>query len=259
MSPPDASADLARATIVVPCYNEASRLDGAALRSLVEGEGAPQLLFVNDGSSDGTEAVLRALAAGSAGRMEVLSLERNSGKGEAVRAGLRQALTGPAAIVGYLDADLATPVEEARRLLEVFRASEAAVLIASRVALLGRQVKRSAARHYLGRLFASAASVVLRVPVYDTQCGAKLFRRSPALAAALEAPFVSRWAFDVELLGRLLAGSAAAPPVPVSGFIEEPLRVWHAVPGSKLRLWHMAGAAADVVRIKRALARRRQP
>ena len=77
------------------------------------------------------------------------------------------------------------------------------VVIGSRVGLLGHDIDRSLRRHYLGRIFATVSSAVLDLPVYDTQCGAKAFRVTPALRAALADPFTSRWAFDVELLGRL--------------------------------------------------------
>ena len=87
------------------------------------------------------------------------------------------------------------------------------VILASRVSLLGRRIVRSTRRHYLGRIFATLASRILRVAVYDTQCGAKLFRCAPALAAALRDPFLSRWVFDVELLGRLLTGAPDAPAI----------------------------------------------
>jgi dolichyl-phosphate beta-glucosyltransferase len=245
-------------TLVVPCYNEERRLDGAALLAMVDGRADLRLLLVDDGSRDGTRDVLEGLEAARPGRIEAFSLTRNGGKAEAVRAGLRAALAGPADVVGYFDADLSTPPEEMVRLLDVMTAGGAAVVLGSRVALLGSDIHRTASRHYLGRVFASLASLILAARVYDTQCGAKLFRRSPALEAALEAPFLSRWAFDVELLGRLFAGSAAAPGLSPNDVVEVPLRIWRDVPGSKLKGAAMVGALADLARIGADLARRRR-
>jgi dolichyl-phosphate beta-glucosyltransferase len=244
-------------TLVVPCYNEAARLDDGAFLALVRGGDELHLLFVDDGSSDQTAARLRALAAAEPSRIAALVLERNGGKAEAVRAGLRRALGERAPLVGYLDADLATPIEEVRRLARLLRNGDAAVLLASRVSLLGRDIERQALRHYLGRIFASVASLVLRLSVYDTQCGAKLFRATPALEAALGEPFLSRWVFDVELLGRLLAGTPTVPGLPEGAIVEEPLRAWRDVPGSKLRPGHAVVAARDLSRIALDLRRRR--
>jgi dolichyl-phosphate beta-glucosyltransferase len=72
--------------------------------------------------------------------MSVLRLERNRGKAEAVRHGLRLALADGAEIVGYIDADLATPVRGIQRLIGIMRACDKDVLIAARVALLGREI-----------------------------------------------------------------------------------------------------------------------
>ena len=181
----------APATLVVPCYDEAHRLDAGAFVALLDADPACSLLFVNDGSTDGTAALLAALAARRPGRIRVLDLGRNRGKAEAVRRGLLDALAAPAEIVGYVDADLATPTAEVERLLELMRGRDTHVLLAARVALLGRRIERGPLRHYLGRIFASMASLVLRLRVYDTQCGAKLFRAGPALSDALSAPFLS--------------------------------------------------------------------
>ena len=121
--------------------------------------------------------------------------------------------------------------------MNVMNRTEVDVLLASRVLLLGRVIDRSNVRHYLGRIFATAASLTLGIGVYDTQCGAKLLRRAQ-LAAAISEPFLSRWAFDVELLGRLLVGSAAVPGVPVGRTPREPLLAWRDVPGSKFQaIW----------------------
>jgi dolichyl-phosphate beta-glucosyltransferase len=169
-----------------------------------------------------------------------------------VRQGLLDAMDRGAPIAGYLDADLATPPEEMARVLRALDDPALSVVMGARVSLLGRDVQRTPARHYLGRVFATAASLILNMRVYDTQCGAKALRTSPALRAALDERFLSRWAFDVELIGRLLAEG-----VPVSAFFEVPLLVWRDVKGSKLGAGAMANVLADLARIRADLARRR--
>jgi hypothetical protein len=113
-------------------------------------------------------------------------------------------------------------------------------------------------RHILGRVFATGAAQVLRTPFYDTQCGAKFFRASNELRVALYRPFLSRWAFDVELIGRLLAGSAEAAPVPLERFLEVPLLEWVDVPDSKVHVGGMIRALVDLGRIEADLSRRRK-
>src|SRR5204862_482251 len=85
---------------------------------------------------------------------------------------LARALDRGAEVVGYVDADLSTPVAEVARLLDEMEQRGVAVVMGARVALLGTAIQRRALRHYLGRLFATAASIILGLPVYDTQCGA---------------------------------------------------------------------------------------
>ena len=240
-------------TLVVPCYNEAARLDGPALVGLVDAHAALRLLLVDDGSTDRTAERLRTVAAERPARIDVLVLPANGGKAEAVRQGLRHALAGGADVVGYFDADLSTPPPEILRLVQTIEASGVAVVMGARVALLGRDIRRHAARHYLGRIFATTASMMLGVRVYDTQCGAKLFRRTAALAAALERPFRSRWAFDVELLGRLLSAG-----LPIGTFVEVPLMTWRDVPGSKLNVARMGRAFCDLLLIGIAHRRRKK-
>jgi dolichyl-phosphate beta-glucosyltransferase len=231
--------------VVVPCFNEEERLDVGRFSSLVE-SGQVRLLFVNDGSTDETLRVVTALAAGS-DRVEILDLPTNVGKAEAVRRGLLHAIDSNAHVVGYYDADLATPPDELLRLLAILADNpHLSVVMGSRVALLGRSIDRSPGRHYLGRVLASIASFVLRVRVYDTQCGAKVMRVTPAVVEALRQPFRSTWVFDVELIGRLLRGSGSVAPLPPPAFEEVPLREWHDVPGSKVTFAGMAGAVVDL-------------
>ena len=210
--------------VVVPAFNEAHRLDVEAFRSFVAHHPSIRIVFVDDGSTDETPAVLDALAAASDGRIERFTLERNSGKAEAVRRGLMHAAESGAAVIGYLDADLSAPLSSVPLLLDALdQHPDAWVILGSRVRLLGRVVERSALRHYLGRVFATAASLTLQLPVYDTQCGCKLFRNVPAVRAALSEAFLSRWIFDVELLARI---ALAEGPTVATRFREVPLEEW---------------------------------
>lgn len=240
-------------SVVIPCFNEVGRLDHDELRRLAS---APDLevLLVDDGSRDGTLAELRELAA-SHETIRVLALDQNQGKAEAVRLGMRAALSGGASIVGYLDADLATPVDEALRLYADLERRDLDVVLGMRVAHMGAHVERSPARHYTGRVFATvASSLILRAPFYDTQCGAKVFRATSALDWSLADPFISRWAFDVELLGRLMF---APSPISVDRIAEVPLSRWMDVAGSKVRPLDFVRSGADLALIWNDLRRRK--
>jgi len=124
------------------------------------------------------------------------------------------------------------------------------------VQLLGRTIERRHVRHYVGRVFATCASLSLGLPVYDTQCGAKIFRRSEALLAAIATPFKSRWAFDVELFGRLVRPGHGTPGIALNRIWEEPLRAWTDVAGSKLSAVAGLRAAFDLACIAWAIRRR---
>lgn len=238
--------------LVVPCFNEERRLRPEAFVELADAAWA-RVLMVDDGSTDGTRKVLDHLACAHPGTIEILALDRNVGKAEAIRRGLRSAEDAGADIVGYIDADLATPVEEMARLVGVLRArTDLSIVLGSRVGLLGHRIERSTTRHYLGRVFATASSAALGLAVYDTQCGAKVFRSGPALKSAVGEPFRSRWAFDVELLARLLHGPQA---IDRNALLEVPLNRWSDVAGSKLGAAASARAVLDLAWIARAVRR----
>lgn len=191
-------------------------------------------MFVNDGSSDATELVIASLIRDHA-NAHTLTLSRNSGKAEAVRQGVLWALeTADPDCVGYLDADLSTPVREFARLVSrLDQQSELEIVMGSRIQRLGVRIRRNPLRHYLGRVAATAISLVLRLAVYDTQCGAKLFRSSLA-TGIFSQPFQSRWLFDVELLAR--SRNRLGPDLLEKVVLEEPLCEWLEKAGSKIRV-----------------------
>lgn len=228
--------------IVVPCYNEARRFSTASFATHLAAHPELGVILVDDGSTDQTLALHRELQRQLPGQVELMGWSRNRGKGEAVREGMRSAIAAGALYCGYWDADLATPLSELPRFEAVLRRQPSVELVlGARVSLLGRDIRRKPQRHYVGRVFATAASLVLGLPVYDTQCGAKLLRITANTTAVLASPFCSRWIFDVELIARLLQEGVAP-----SALCELPLHTWHDIGQSQVR-------AADYVRAAREL------
>jgi dolichyl-phosphate beta-glucosyltransferase len=223
--------------IVVPCYNEALRFDGAEFRRFASEQPNIHFLFVDDGSTDATLPALRALEDEDGIQFQVLAQPENRGKAEAVRAGMNHVFSLGAVYAGYWDADLATPLDEIPAFIDILNEHPGLeILLGSRVQLLGRSIERRAIRHYFGRVSATAISVTLDLAVYDTQCGAKLFRTSSECKALFAAPFVSTWVFDVELIARLInARRATGSPAAAEVIQEAPLWEWRDIEGSKVQ------------------------
>lgn len=239
--------------IVVPCFNEGSRLQVTGFTDFLRKVEGINFLFVNDGSRDNTLAVLQTIRSGREDRIQILDNQENAGKAEAVRAGLLRAIEqGYGTYVGFWDADLSTPLEVIPDFVALLNASDRLQMVfGSRIRLLGRDIARRAGRHYLGRVFASFASITLRLPIYDTQCGAKLFRVTPELASILKETFLSRWVFDVEILARYIAFYQGSVSYLRDSIYEFPLPRWYDVAGSKVRPGDFFRAAIDLFRIHR--------
>jgi dolichyl-phosphate beta-glucosyltransferase len=219
------------AAVVVPCYNEAERLNLPAFSAFLQEVQGISFVFVNDGSRDATLAVLETLHAAHPDRVEVLSLSRNSGKAEAVRQGLAHAAASGVDFVGYWDADLATPLDAIVDFLRLGqRYTEIEVVYGARLQLLGHSIDRKLSRRIISRICAKLARIAVGLPIGDTQCGAKLLRNTPRLHQALAQPFSAGWLFDVELFSRLAATAASR----TGAFYEYPLAEWTEVPGSKI-------------------------
>ena len=254
MTPPELA-------LVVPCYNEAARLDPDAFLRFADTHAGVRLVLVDDGSVDGTGEILERMRTASPGAVTTLRHSPRRGKGEAVRAGILAGIAERAALVGFVDADLSTPLRTIDDFLAVLRDRPAVeFVLGSRVMLMGRDIQRKATRHYFGRVFATAASLALDLPVYDTQCGAKILRVNPGTATLFAAPFRSEWIFDIELIARYLRLPVApGEPARRDRLYELVLTAWHDKPGSKLR-WHdRARAMVDLWYIWRERVAHRSP
>jgi dolichyl-phosphate beta-glucosyltransferase len=246
--------------IVVPCFNEEKRLNVETWKGITRQFVNCHWFFVNDGSTDATSELLIQLIAPN---VHYLDLPQNVGKGEAIRSGFHHILTRPPesldgisarfSRIGYIDADGAF---EASDLESVFAESSEKletgsgfnILIASRVKLSGRDIKRNLHRHYLGRLISTFICIGWKSAPYDTQSGFKIFRLDSHFREAVRDPFITSWFFDIELILRL-------ENLDASGVWEVPLMRWNEIENSSIKVSKYINVIQQIIRI-RLLVRR---
>ncbi len=245
--------------IVVPCYNEEHRLHVSDFVEELSKNPNLTILFVNDGSRDNTLKIIHKICRHYPERALCISLDKNSGKGEAVRRGMLQLLeNGSYNIIGFWDADLAVPLSEVQDFLDIFRQNpDVHGVIGSRVHLAGRLIERVNLRHYIGRIFATIICLTFDLSIYDTQCGAKLFDRKVLLPVVQE-PFGSRWIFDVELIVRIsnlsLLDGKKRWLSKDSWLYEVSVKEWRNVSGTKRSISAYITALRDYLRLVRRYA-----
>jgi glycosyltransferase involved in cell wall biosynthesis len=184
-------------SIVVPAFNEAARI-GDSIRKIDtfvrQFPANCEIIVVDDGSLDGTSAVVRKCQAQN---LRLLRNEENHGKGYTVRQGV-MAATGQ--YVLFTDADLSAPIEEAGKLLDVARNDGADVVIGSRAVDRSYIEKhQSRLRELGGIVFNLMVRLLLGLRLHDTQCGFKLFHRERS-RPIFEKQTRSGFGFDPELL-----------------------------------------------------------
>lgn len=200
------SGEIPEVSVVIPVYNESERILrslGQVLEYFRQSSGDVEIIFVDDGSSDDTVKIAKNFAGQ---HPEVLVLaERHRGKAAAVLSGMEIAR---GAIVGFMDVDLATPLDTWERCRSAIE-DGASVAIGSREGLGSERVDEPWYRHAMGRVFNGLVRLLLLPGIQDTQCGFKFFSREAIDdilprqrlyrdASVVQIPRVT--AFDVELL-----------------------------------------------------------
>jgi dolichyl-phosphate beta-glucosyltransferase len=235
----------AKVCVVIPCYNEQGRFKASEFINYYQ-HGNLYFLFVNDGSTDLTLEILKKIRKGREDKFLILNIKKNRGKAEAVRRGVLYASSlKKFTIIGFLDADLSTPLTEISNLVSHFE-KDIMFIFGSRVQRIGVTIKRNAYRHYFGRIFATIASNMLRIPVYDTQCGAKFFRND-VVELLFTDEFKSNWTFDLEIFYRyLIKYNNSDININVK---EIPLENWEDIKGSKIKIIHLIKLPFDLIKI----------
>jgi len=198
-----------KVTVVIPAYNEAS-----AIGAVVRGARAfvPQVLVVDDGSSDGTAT--EAEAAGA----EVLRLPENRGKGTAMRAGLARLLTSDTTHVLFMDGDGQHRAEEIPHLVDAAATTGAALVIGERVF---RREAMPPSRYWANVIGSWALSTFMGVRLADTQSGFRML----ALDAIRDVPLRARgYEIETEMIVKLSKRGATVAGVPVSAVYNDGVR-----------------------------------
>jgi glycosyltransferase involved in cell wall biosynthesis len=218
-----------KVTIIIPFYNEEKRIVLESFYQIFKNTTQYDFILVDDGSSDNTNTILDEFKS-KFPNLTILKLDKNIGKAEAIRAAVLSISNTD--FIAYYDADLATPFSELDKLIQFsIQNPNYKMIMGARIKLIGNGVKRSLIRHYFGRIFATIVSqFVLKVAVYDTQCGAKVVDYQTANQIFTK-PFISKWLFDVELLKRLQKNHNLKEVVK-----EIPLEKWEEIGNSKIKL-----------------------
>jgi len=219
--------------IIVPCYNEANRLDLEKFRHFITNHSNYILCFVNDGSMDGTLEELISFKEEIGERVEVINLEKNKGKAEAVRVGINYLAEKPIIkTVGFIDADLATGFKDYKRLVTSLNEQKLCMVFGSRKKNEALLMQRTRFRKLASWVVGLFIRLIIGLPIKDTQCGAKVFKRTTAKLVFYKT-FKSRWLFDVEIFIRL---KRIYNKRVLERIEEVALLSWEEVEGSKITL-----------------------
>ncbi len=261
MTPQNRSWNPEKIAVVIPCYNEAQRLALDTFIEFARHTDDFRLIFVDDGSKDQTISLLCGAVAALPEKVDALIMKQNGGKAEAVRQGLKFAAKRGHEYIAFLDADLATPIDAILDFASVAnRMPEIDVVFGSRKGGLGHRVYREFHRKIISKVCATLGRLATGLPISDTQCGAKLFRNTPAFWRALENPFSAGWLFDVELFLRISDPDKKKR----NKFFEYPVIEWTEIPGSKIKTsdvvksgFKMLGLIANQWKIREHYSRRK--
>lgn len=220
--------------VVIPCYNEETRLLSKEFTNFLDSNLGYHLCFVNDGSSDNTLSVLKELSKGREDFISVYDCVQNGGKGEAVRQGMLHLVKDPQLdYLGYLDADLSTDFKDFDDLVRTIETSDFKIVSGSRIARMGADIHKESAREIISLTINFIIRKILGMNFKDTQCGAKIISRD-LVKIVFKDPFLTRWLFDVEIFKRM--GNIYGKKMATAMICEQPLKRWIHADGSKLSM-----------------------
>lgn len=254
--------------IIIPLYNEEHRFNIEYFETIgMKYSDEVDFLLVDDGSEDRTSEIAHRIST-LFSNYRVLKLDTNQGKAEAIRSGFIHILKSQFEYsgLGYMDSDGAFDLEDLRNSIYLFEMKcmngEFDAIFMSRLAISGRNIKRNALRHIMGRVISRVVKCGLPDSPWDTQAGLKIFKSTETFSRVVQVPFRTRWLFEVEILQRVFVSQRE-----VLRIWEEPVLNWADVAGSKISKAQFVNIASSVlvitainffqvvpIRIRRALS-----
>jgi dolichol-phosphate mannosyltransferase len=202
-----------RTLVIVPTYNERENI-GRLIPQILGQDERFDVLVVDDGSPDGTGALVRSLAARSH-RVHLLQREAKQGLGTAYLAGFRRALSWGYHTVVEMDADFSHSPGDLPRLVAPVRAGAADLALGSRWARGGGTRGWPLRRQLLSRGGSLYARTVLGVGVRDLTGGFKCFSRRALRTLNLEQVRSNGYSFQIELTYRAIQAGMRVVEVPI--------------------------------------------
>jgi glycosyltransferase involved in cell wall biosynthesis len=233
--------------VIIPCYNEVERFKISDYREFIKSHRDVLLCFVNDGSTDNTLQILRLLKDHYPNQIQIIENPHNVGKGEAVRTGINKMLNGKELQhIGFLDADLSTGLSDYSEMLEQLKNNSVVMVFASRKTGGGNEISTTLFRYWAGKIARFIIRRIIKLPVTDTQCGAKIFSKEAA-SICFGTGFETRWLFDVEIFLRLKKAKGADELAEhISEFY---LKKWTHEPKSKLKFTDVLSGPLQLLKI----------
>ena len=230
--------------IVIPCFNEAQRLDLSYFNKLSRIQNT-MWVFVDDGSTDSTSKILKNYSKKK--NTINVRINHNVGKSNAIAYGMNYAFSKISDIgwIGFLDSDGAFATSDVERIIKMTSSSKKYdALYTSRVKMAGRDIRRNNTRHIIARLITSLFGLVWKDIPYDTQSGFKLYRYSDNFNSIFIKLFKTKWFFDIELSIRYSKYKKKNIHV-----WEEPVSSWIDIPGSKINYRQSMRIVLEVIYI----------
>lgn len=217
--------------IIIPCYNEANRLDVSAFNEFIQSHENYHLCFVNDGSKDHTLEVLNKIQREASSQVSIVDVKKNAGKAAAVRSGARYLYNRTDIdYIGFIDADLSTDFKDFKKLVDTLQNNDALTMVYGSRGKSEGQIERNVFRKIFSQIVKLFIFMILGLPIEDTQCGAKVFKRD-IIPLAYDKQFLTRWLFDVEIFLRMKKHFGKDI---MNRMYEQPLERWIHMDDSKL-------------------------